>query len=198
VHAFHASLGATFAVEGGWEVPESYPREHESTALTAVAVADVTARGKIDLQGRIDAVLTRAEADDWVSRIAADRALLFLGPGQAEARMAELGAVVDAGTMVTDVTHLLAGFALLGPGIEAVLQRLTAFDAAALDPGSGCAGPFAGVPAVFLRPALPIHVTEVYVGAELGRYVWESVLRVCRRLGGGPVGWRALKEQGWR
>jgi hypothetical protein len=33
---------------------------------------------------------------------------------------------------------------------------------------------------------------------ELARYAWRSILEVVERLGGQPVGWDALREQGWR
>lgn len=197
-HLLHAALGATFVPEAGWEIPASYPQEDERSSLEAVGVADVTARGKVDLQGRVERLVSSAREDEAMARIAADRALLLLPPGPVEPRVAELRTLAGAEAMVTDATHLLAGFALVGPGLGAALERLTTIDVAALQAGTGAPGPFVGVAAVFVRPALPFAAIEVYVGSEVGRYVWEAVLGVCRRLGGGPVGWQLLRERGWR
>ena len=44
---------------------------------------------------------------------------------------------------------------------------------------------------------LEVPVLEAYVAAEFARYAWETVLDAVRRTGGGPVGWRALRAEGW-
>jgi glycine cleavage system aminomethyltransferase T len=50
---------------------------------------------------------------------------------------------------------------------------------------------------VVARRDLEASVLEAYVAAEFARYAWETVLDAVRRTGGGPVGWRALRAEGW-
>jgi hypothetical protein len=53
------------------------------------------------------------------------------------------------------------------------------------------------LPAVVLRRQGRIPVLEVFVAAEFGRFVWETVVHVAAVLGGRPVGWDALNAEGW-
>ena len=65
--------------------------------------------------------------------------------------------------MVTDVTHLFAGFALAGPSLDAVLARTSSWDPASLAPGSATGAPVGGARAVVVRGRLEIPLLEVYV-----------------------------------
>ena len=131
------------------------------------------------------------------ARIARDWALV-LGPPGAEANLVRrLEEAAGAGSMVTDATHLFAGFALCGPRLSDLLHRVTAWHPATLAVGSGTGAPIADVRAVVVRRDLPLPTMEVYVGTEHGRYVWETLLDVAEGLGGGAVGWSALREAGW-
>ena len=101
--------------------------------------------------------------------------------------------------MVTDVTHLFAGFALAGPELPTVLERTTSWDPATLAPGEATGAPIVEVRAMMVRRDLPVPVLEVYVATEFARYVWEALLGVSSPgLGGAPVGWQALRAEGWR
>ena len=108
-----------------------------------------------------------------------------------------LDAVAGPHAMVTDVTHLFAGFALAGPALDAVLARTSSWDPSSLAPGSATGAPIGGARAVVLRGRLEIPLLEVYVAAEFGRFVWETLYGVVTAAGGGPVGWNALRAEGW-
>jgi glycine cleavage system aminomethyltransferase T len=191
--------GARFDAEGDWEIPASFadPDEERDVVREAVGLADVSARGKVDLQGEIDD-LVADPGGAIVARIGRGCAMLFTEPG-GEARVLErCETAAGRSTMVTDATHLFAGFALVGPRTPAVIARLTSWDPATLAPGDATAAPLAEVRAVVVRGAGDPSVVEAYVETESARYVWETLLGVVRGLGGGPIGMHALRAEGWR
>ena len=195
----HAARGASFRAESGWEIPASYgDTEAERTALReAVAICDVTARGKVDIHGRVDEALPDGVQDGIVARISHDWALVFTAPGEPSALVRELEGAAGDAAMVTDVTHLYSGYALAGPRLDDLVARLTSYDHSTLAPGAAAGAPIAEVRAVLVRRELEVPVVEAYVASEFGRYVWESLLEVAERLGGAPVGWDALRAEGW-
>ena len=199
VARMHAELGASFESEGGWEIAASYGDEAgERSALAGtVALVDVTPRGKIDLRGRIDRAIA-AGGGTLCARVADDWALLLTGPGDEEPLLGTVEAAAGPGAMVTDATHMFAGFAVGGPAVHEVLARVTSWDPSSLAAGSAAGAPIADVPAVVLRREPSPTLMEVFVGSESARYVWEVLLDTVRRLGGRPAGWRALRAEGWR
>ena len=201
VSRMHADLGASFEREAGWDLPAAYGDEAAERALlsggVAVGVADVTARAKIDVRGAIEGLLGAA-GDALVAPVAGDWALVLGEPGAEEILLPKLESAAGPSSMVTDATHLYAGFALAGPMLPELLARVTGWDPATLAPGSATGAPIAEVPSVVIRRELTFPMIEAYVATEFARYVWETVLGVARRLEGGPVGWRALRAEGWR
>lgn len=199
VSRLHGELGARFELEAGWEIPSSYgdPDKERALLLEQVAVADVTARGKIDLRGRLDAAVALATGAELLARISDQWALLLAPPGPVGGRVGELEARVGSAAMVTDATHLLAGFVLAGPRLGDALARLTGWDPSTLAPKEAAGAPIAQVRAVILRRDLELPAIEVYVATEFARFVWRTILGVVQGLGGGPAGWTALREQGW-
>ena len=189
--------GAVFVEEAGWEIPASYGDDAAERGVIRdrVAIADVSARAKVDLRGRLPAVLPLPAAT-VIARISAEWAVVLGGP-DAETRL--IGAIepVGPGAMVTDVTHLFAGFAVVGPGLPGVLERTTAWDHTTLAPGEATGAPIAEVRALMVRRDLSVPVLEVYVATEFARYVWEALWGVVSGLGGAPVGWQALRAEGW-
>ena len=191
--------GAVFTEEAGWEIPASYgDDEAERGAIRdRVAIADVTARAKVDLRGRIPDTLP-TPADTVLARISAEWAVMLGGPDTEGRLMRAIEPLAGSGTMVTDVTHLFAGFALAGPDLADLLERTSSWDAATLAPGEAAGAPIVEVRALMVRRDLPVPVLEVYVATEFARYVWEALSGVVAGLGGGPVGWQALRAEGWR
>jgi 4-methylaminobutanoate oxidase (formaldehyde-forming) len=216
-HREHARLGARFAREAGWEVPATYGSvDDERRALgEGVAVADVTARGKIDVRGDLQAVLRRlcakktpavgavapggsTDARGHVARLAERWALMLCEPDTVERCLAEAEAETnDGAAMVTDATSLYAGFALFGPDAAGALSRLTSFDAGRMAEGTCAATRVAEAPAILVRPAVGGAPFELYLGSEYARYAWESLLEAGAELGIRPAGWEALHAEGW-
>ena len=191
--------GAVFTEEAGWEIPASYGDDaaERGAIRDRVAIADVTARAKVDLRGRIPDMLP-TPADTVLARISAEWAVMFGGP-DAEGRLIRaIEPLAGSGTMVTDVTHLFAGFALAGPDLAAVLERTTSWDPTTLAPGEAAGAPIVEVRALMVRRDLSVPVLEVYVATEFARYAWEALSSVVAGLGGSPVGWQALRAEGWR
>jgi sarcosine oxidase gamma subunit len=100
--------------------------------------------------------------------------------------------------MVTEVTHLFAGMALVGPALPDLIERATSWDLSTLAPGEATGAPIAEIRALVVRPQLSLPVLEVYVATEFGRYAWETLVGIVGGLGGAPVGWQALRAEGWR
>ena len=193
----HVALGAVFETEASWQVPASYGDVAAEGELLrgSVAIVDVTARGKIDVRGNVGPAL-RATGDSLVARVAPDWAVVLTDPGGEEVLEPKMASAAGPSEMVTDVTHLYAGFVLSGPKLPELVARTTAWDPATLHPGEATGAPIADIRAVVVRrDALTL---EVYVSSEFGRYGWETLLGVVQGLDGGPVGWRALRDQGWR
>lgn len=190
--------GAVFVEQDGWEIPASFGNDaaEREAIRNAVAIADVTARAKVGLRGELDAVQSAA-AGALVARIADDWALV-LGPPGAETRLlAGLEAAAPPGSMVTDDTHLFAGFALCGPRLPELLQRTTSWDAATLAPGGATGALIAEMRSVTVRRDLSFPLLEIYVGTEDARYAWRTLAGVVADLGGGPIGWQTLRGEGW-
>jgi heterotetrameric sarcosine oxidase gamma subunit len=194
----HADLGAVLEDEAGWELVASYGdvADERARVRDGIGLVDVTARGKVDVRGSLDDALSVA-GDVLSARIADDWALVLAEPGGEDVLVLKLESAAKPGAMVTDVTHLFVGFALAGPALSNVLARLTSWDPNSLAAGEATGAPIADVRAVVARRDLEVPVLEVYVAAEFARYAWETVLDAVRRTGGGPVGWRALRAEGW-
>jgi glycine cleavage system aminomethyltransferase T len=191
--------GAVFVEESGWEIPGSYGDDAAERAAIRdrVAIADVTARAKVDVRGPFAEALA-LPGDAAVARLSTEWTVVF-GEPDTEARLLRaIEPLVGRGTMLTDVTHLLAGFLLIGPDLLAVLERTTSWDPTTLAPGEGTGAPIAEVPALMLRRDLSVPSMEIYVATEYARYVWEALWGVVAGLGGAPVGWQALRAEGWR
>jgi glycine cleavage system aminomethyltransferase T len=193
----HAGLGADQVQESGWEIPRSYGDVGAERALItgSLAIADITPRAKIDLRG--DVVAVPVGEADLVARISPRWTLVCSQPGPVAERVAAMQSAAGTLAMATDATHLYAAFALCGPRLPDLLARITGWDPEGLAEGQATGAPIVEVRSVLVRRALAVPTIEAYVGSEYGRYVWRSLLRVARSLGGGPVGWEALRTEGW-
>jgi glycine cleavage system aminomethyltransferase T len=197
--SMHAAFGSDVTIEGGAEIVRSYgdPERERAALFDTIGLADVTVMSKIDVRGDVDPALPSA-LDDGVARIAKDWAMVLAAPGPVADRVTAMQAAVGAAAMVTDVTHLYAGFALAGPSLSDALARLTSWDPSGLDVGGATGAPIADVRAIVRRREASVPVMEIWVAMEFARYAWRSVLEVVERLSGEPVGWDALRELGWR
>lgn len=196
--AAHRELGARLTVDAGWEIPASYGDTAAEAARLGgtIGVADITAKAKVDVRGDLDAVLAAA-SDALVARLAPDWAMVFGPPGDEDRLCGILEAAAGPDTMVTDATHLFAGYALAGPAVPDAVARLSGWDLATLPAGGAAGAPLGGARAVVVSRTLDVPCLEVYVAAEFGTYVWETLLQTASGLGGGAVGWDALRGRGW-
>jgi glycine cleavage system aminomethyltransferase T len=194
----HERLGATFELEAGWQIPVAYEDSDEAARLTgSIGLADLTPRAKIDVRGAVEGPLG-AVGDALVARVAPDWALVLDTPGEEEILLSKLEHAANPGAMVTDATHLFAGFGLAGPRMDEALARLTSWDPATLPAGSATGAPIGDVRAIVARRDLAFPMLEVYTATEFARYAWETIFDVVQRLGGGPLGWHAIRAEGWR
>jgi glycine cleavage system aminomethyltransferase T len=188
-----------FVEEAGWEIPASFGDDASERAAIreGVAIADITARAKVDIRGDLPEEIF-APAGAIVGRVWRECALV-LGEPNAEADLVRaMQPLAGRRTMVTDVTHLFAGFALAGPGVPEVIERTTSWDPTTLARGEATGAPIAEVRAVLVRRDIAAVVLEVFVATEFARYVWETLSGIVSGLGGAPVGWQALRAEGWR
>jgi aminomethyltransferase len=206
VHQQHAKLGATFRREGPFELPAMYgDLVGERKAIReGLAVADVTARAKVDLRGPVDEVLGRLpSAPDLLRvRLSAQWALLLSGPATGEAYLRAAEAAVGSQGMATDATSIYAGFILAGLRVDDLLGRLTAFNVASLKPGAAIGTQVAKIAGILVSSASPVsggqgRGCEILVPSEYGRYLWESLMQTGHPFDIRPVGWDALRAEGW-
>jgi glycine cleavage system aminomethyltransferase T len=165
--------------------------------MDSIGLVDLTPRTKIDVRGEIEGPLG-AVGDALVARIGPDWALVLDAPGDEEILLSKLEHATNSAAMVTDATHLFAGFGLAGPRLDDALARLTSWDPATLPAGSATGAPIGDVRAIVARRDLTFPMIEVYTATEFARFAWETIFDVVQRLGGGPVGWNAVRAEGWR
>lgn len=198
----HGRKGAQIATRDGWEVPRNYGDvDRERRAIReGLAIADITARGKIDLRGAVDSSLARLPQTRGaqLARLSRDWALVLTPAAGLNGSLQLMEQAADRATMITDATSIYAGLALLGPRVPDLLLRLTAIDPAALRPGHSVATQMLRIPAILLRRDLATMVVEAYIASEFARYAWEAVFTVGHPLEPEPVGWDALRAEGWR
>jgi hypothetical protein len=132
----------------------------------------------VDVRGRIPDALP-SPADTVLARISAEW-VVMLGAPDAEGRL------------------FRAIEPLAGPDLVGVLERTTSWDPSTLAAGEATGAPIVEVRALVVRRDLPVPVLELYVATEYARYVWEALWGVVASLGGAPVGWQALRAEGWR
>jgi glycine cleavage system aminomethyltransferase T len=220
LHRAHERAGATFALDEGWEYAASYPDPAavERATAQAVAVADVSARGKIDLRGDLGGLFTRIArtSEGWepgqlvpiepapseehpglIAPISAVWAILFCPPASLDTRLEELEEPPAGSAMVTEVSSQYSGIALTGPRAFDLLARLTPFDLGELGPGAAVATRALEVTAFLLHRDLEPSVVELWVSSSHARYAWESILELGAGLGAAPVGRDAFAERGW-
>jgi sarcosine oxidase, subunit alpha len=204
------AAGARFEARDGWRVAVSVgdPASEEAACRSGVGIADRSALGKLELQGRperLTALLegvvqggappagqsTRTEeALLWPS--SADRALAICEPHAAPRLRALLGTACEqlGDSGLVDLTAAYAAFELRGPLARSVLERLSAIDVRpdSLPPGGVRAGMVARVPATLV--CLEWQTFLVLVGAPEAPDAWEIALDE-----GEPLGLRAVGEE---
>lgn len=202
ITARHHKQGATLSTEDGWEVARHYRDvERERTAIReGLAIADITARGKIDLRGNVGSALaslpqTRGATLGRISRF---WALVVTPPAGLAGSLALLTSAASRDTTVTDATSIYAGIALLGPRVPDLLSRLITANPESLLRGDCLATQLLRIPAILLGRELPLTVVEAYVPSEFASYAWDAIFNAAHPLAPELAGVDALRAQGWR
>jgi hypothetical protein len=213
-HRSHKDLGATFELRGAWEVPASYDSvAAESEAIrNGLAVADISARGKLHLSGAIDALVRRMAGDavvpmrtaavtsgGWVARVARDFALALFEPAAETDALTAIEDELSDDALAVDATSSMSGFLVAGPLTKQLFARSLTVDVEEIQPGRCIGARWAQIPAILVVSEIPaLPMVEMYVGSEFGRYAWRTLLELSQKLGGIPVGWKSLESVGWR
>jgi len=205
----HLALGARWAEQGGWRLPESFtdPAVEAERVRQGVGLQDVSAIGKLDFKGRdVERLLAGFTPQDQLSllRLTPEHVLFLTAPGRqgqvAESLLQALSQTPCCAHL-TDLTSALSAFALVGPRAQEVLAKLTSLDLRPHTfPDGACAqGGLAKVHVIILREdwgRLPAY--RLLVGRDLGEYAWEVLREAGEHLGLVPFGLAAaglLREE---
>jgi sarcosine oxidase subunit alpha len=216
LHHWHASHGARFTTTNGWQVPAVYTNadQEAAAARSGLAIADVSAFGKLSFRGMGVAALAQSLAPDipatkplgvtWLRgaepalacRLNDEHLLLLSLTLAATPAKLELP---EQGILATDLTSAYAGFLLIGPRNEDLLRRLTHIDVRSSSfPAYSCAETsLAGVEALLVRtPELAVTAMRIYVGWDMAEYVWARLLESGQTWGIAPIGLEAMQILG--
>ncbi len=206
------ALNARSKDDAGWRVADVYTSADDETerARRGVGLSDASACGKLGVRGQdleaLAATLTGREAPAvgaatrerldgaavLLCRLAADELLLLTPPaGLAGVEETVARTARSLGCAhVTDLTSGLAVVDLIGPRVDALLERLLPLDLseAAVPPLAVVQGELARVHAIVLRLDTGIRALRVLVPREYGLFVWEALRDAGHDLGLTPVG----------
>jgi aminomethyltransferase len=218
LYDWHVAHGARMADWPGWQVPLGYSSvEQELAAVRAgCGLADVSATAKLSVRGTGVPALARTLCGGGTAARVRDVTLLRDGSALAcrltEHHLLLLGAHTDltalrrcldglpreASLLEHDVTCAYAGVTVVGPAVAALLRRLVTLDLASTLPEGSCAETgLAGVPALLVRPTgVSLLAISIYVGWDVGEFVWETLRHMGQPFGLAPVGWETLRAVG--
>ncbi len=210
LYHWQAAHGARFIDRDGWQVAASYAGSEKEVAAAqaGLGLADISACAKLSFRGTgvatvLSKLLPNAPAPKPLTvavlpseptlacRLSEDHLLLLCSTPQAPLLRQRLA---DPAVLLTDVTCTYAGLELIGPRLEEVLRRLADVDLRpSAFPVNSCAETaLAGVEALLVRPSE--RSVRIYVGWDLGEYVWERVMEAGRQVPITPVGLEALQS----
>ncbi|GIX49490.1 MAG: aminomethyltransferase [Candidatus Tectimicrobiota bacterium] len=202
---------------GGWEMPLSYTGildEHRQVR-THAGLFDVSHMGEIEISGpQAEAAVQYLTINDvrslqrgqlqysamcndrggilddlTVYRLAADRFLLIVNATNTDKDLAWIEQHVGAGARVRDVSAAKGLLALQGPEAEAILQRLTPTDLAALPYYHATWSTVAGLEVLVSRSGYTGEDGfELLVAAEDAPALWEALMEAGEDFGLMPAG----------
>lgn len=202
----HQRAGASLTEHHGWQIPAYFAgalKEAEQLSASA-ALGDVSWMTKLDLKGyglKRPPVVSEARA--W--KLGQRRYLITCEPAVSDAVMAQLrppsaitsGLQLPQAIYVTDVTSGFAQFLLAGPRSHDILQKLTSFNAPALQ-NLGCGqASLAHVHSTILRDDLQgVPAFHILVSREYGEGIWQAILHAGHEFHLSPFGLQALQLLG--
>jgi heterotetrameric sarcosine oxidase gamma subunit len=216
IDAWARTRGAQFTEAGGWRVVEAFSAVQAEVvaARDQVALADVSAMGKVQVEGEGAAEVLRAAmggapegvGQGWRTQageaysIRPDLFLVLTPPGGEDEALRRLEAArVGAAGLVTmtDMTHGLAAVSVIGPRCRDVLRKLCALDVsgAAFPNETARATSVAKTRQVIARRDVGEALAFTLVGARsLAAYVWEVLAEAGKEFGIMPIGMAGLEK----
>lgn len=214
LHAVAAQAGAQFTDVDGWRLPQQFTsvEAEAAAARTGVALADLSANGKLTVEGHQLEALTEAvwratapavgagaaagKAHLW--RLRPDQLLVTTAPETAVetvTRLNRAAAALDGLLTVTDITHGRSELWLVGPQSVTLLGRLCGlnFGPAAFPNMAVRQSSVAKTAQIILRRDIGRTPAFALLGAaSLGAYLWETVMQAGHDLGLAPLGRQAF------
>jgi 4-methylaminobutanoate oxidase (formaldehyde-forming) len=209
------SHGARLGEAAGWRIVEDYGSVEAEVAAArdGVAQADMSAHGKVQIEGEAAASVIRAGLGGAPEGVGAGwrgeaseayciRPDLFLvltppgGEGAVVARLEAARAGHSGLVTVTDLTHGLAALSVIGPHSRDVLGRLCALNLAddVFPNRSARATSVAKTRQVIARRDVGGVLAYTLVGARsLAGYLWEALIETAQAWGGAPIGAHAVE-----
>lgn len=212
VHTATTQAGARYTRMAGWQVPEMYTdlAAELAAARERAGLVDLSSFGKLYVEGAaaaeaLQAAFGQAPAAVGASapvpggaayRLRPDLCLLITQPGAEADLPAQIEKASAGFVTVTDVTHGLAGFGLVGPQARTVLSHLSG-----LDFGD------AAFPNRAVRPTSLAKTRQIITRHDRGgqpafglfgpqsfaAYVWDALLEAGHPAGLVPLGLAAFK-----
>jgi heterotetrameric sarcosine oxidase gamma subunit len=217
LHQKHQLLNAQFAAKGGWLVPEVYDglEKQPSPQRASVAIADITAMGKLTVRGegspnlvassfgflpaRLGEVNFIQATGVIVAYLYLDEFFILTRPGEEKdtADLLKAGVAGQASLIsVVDATSGLVGLSLSGPESRSVMRKLCALSLDEKDfPNLRIAQTsFAKVRTTILRRDMGnVPRYELFADRSYAEYLWDSVMDAGMQFGIQPVGWQAFQ-----
>ena len=220
MHHRHVELGAVMVDSDGWQRPARYAEVDDEVRSVerASGIADVSSVGKLLLHGSdvdlaLSGLLDRrelpcvGEALDHgtdagrlvAAKLAQDEIMVITEPAEAANVLEGLGREQGGCSHAVDLTSGLAGIRIAGPASHLVLAGVTEMDVApdAFTNAKCGQSKFAEVYGTLLRldsGGLPTY--DLFVGREVGEYVWESLMEAGREYDAVPYGLEAMSRLG--
>jgi len=209
LYAWQKAHGARFADYGPWHLASVYSSvdKEQTAARTGLALADLSAVGKIRFQGRAVKDLLHSWFADtrpgcvfpveegkfgWACILSEDQCLLLSAQPARTKPMSEIAQKLPGfrPELVYEATSGLACLGVFGPEHGAILRQFTSLDFGGTGwPAASCVQTgFAGVPAVLVSVADSLNGTWILVAWDLAEYVWERMWQVGSRAGMIPLG----------
>ncbi|MDE3000145.1 MAG: hypothetical protein OXU79_13800 [Gemmatimonadota bacterium] len=209
LHETARDLGAQFTEASGWRIPAVYatPDAEISAAKRGVALADETANGKLQVEGRVAEAVWKSPAVEIgagfavdahrVYRLRGDCYFVSTSPGRDIAvRRTLIDRASDSFVTVTNLTHAWSEIRVLGPGAPALMSRVCGLDFAAAAFPDGVAKQTSvarTTQLVIRRDVADLPAFSVLGARSLAAYVWEILKEAGADLQIAPIGLRAIR-----
>lgn len=217
IHNRHQVLGARFALQAGWLIPEVYTASDEEATILreSVALVDISARGKLIIKGAdVDGIFTAhfgkspTKLGDvieietthlLIAKLTSDEFLILTLPGSEQESITSLEAEITSKNIfvsVIDQTSGLVGLSISGLESTRMMRKLCALD---FDPTEFpnlhvAQSSFAKIRTTIIRHdqgSSPAY--ELFADCSYADYLWDTILDAGLEFGIQPVGWEALR-----